>query len=295
MKHKFNSIKKNLYKISLIGFLFFLLLIIALILIRRCTNGVNITQNQLNSAALQTSNWIHTNGNYEQTRFYPGNQINTNNIKNLELAFSFKTKVKEMNETTPLISNGVMFFTTSHNYVYAINARNGLEIWKYKYKNKYGDYFSYACCSPANRGVAIKENLLFMGTLDGHLISLNSDTGKLVWDTQVVNEEENATKQLLEATYSEKMAPTVIGNKVLIGISGGENGIRGFLKAFDLKSGKLLWTFYTIPEKGHEGIWANRDATGHYLKRNISAEKEKIKKDRDFYKTLGGGFGRILQ
>jgi PQQ-dependent dehydrogenase (methanol/ethanol family) len=136
------------------------------------------------------------------------------------------------------------------------------------------------CCGPNNRGVAIHGNHLIMGTLDAKLIALDAKTGKLLWETQIEDPEKG---------YSETMAPTVVEDKVLIGTNGGEYGIRGFVKAFDAATGKLLWTFYTIPEKGHEGVWAKNDATGRDMKRDIEAEKAAFAKDASFYQTLGGG------
>src|ERR1700704_4934452 len=112
------------------------------------------------------------------------------------------------------------------------------------------------CCGPNNRGVAVAGGKLFMGTLDGKLVALDAATGKTVWATDIADPEKG---------YSETMAPTVIDNKVLIGTNGGEYGVRGFLKAFDTESGKLVWTFYTIPEKGHKGVWAEKDATGRNM------------------------------
>ena len=86
------------------------------------------------------------------------------------------------------------------------------------------------------------------------------------------------------------MAPVAVNGRILIGTNGGEYGIRGFVKSFDAKDGKLQWTFHTIPEKGHEGVWAVNDATGRNMKRDIAAEKEQLAKHGgDFYKTLGGG------
>jgi PQQ-dependent dehydrogenase (methanol/ethanol family) len=136
------------------------------------------------------------------------------------------------------------------------------------------------CCGPNNRGVAIENDRLFMGTLDAKLVALDAKTGKLLWEQQIADPEKG---------YSETMAPTVVNGKVLIGTNGGEYGIRGFVKAFDAKDGKLLWTFYTIPEKGHEGVWATKDATGRDMHRNIEAEKAAFAKDSSFYQTLGGG------
>src|SRR5437667_9967553 len=120
-----------------------------------------------------------------------------------------------------------------------------------------------------------------MGTLDAKLIALDGLTGKLVWEKQIADPEKG---------YSETMAPTVVENKVLIGTNGGEYGIRGFLKAFDADSGNLLWTFYTIPEKGHEGVWAEKDATGRHMHRDIAKERAALAQlGGDFYQTLGGG------
>nr|NDG06865.1 quinonprotein alcohol dehydrogenase [Oxalobacteraceae bacterium] len=122
---------------------------------------------------------------------------------------------------------------------------------------------------------------LFMGTLDAKLVSLDAKTGKLLWETEIADP---------ELGYSETMAPSVANGKVLIGTNGGEYGVRGFVKAYDANSGKLAWTFHTIPEKGHEGVWAENDATGRNMKRNIAAEKAALAKGGgDFYKTLGGG------
>ena len=137
------------------------------------------------------------------------------------------------------------------------------------------------CCGPNNRGVAIMGDRLFMGTLDAKLVALDAKTGKLLWETQIADP---------ELGYSETMAPVAVNGKVLIGTNGGEYGIRGFVKAFDADDGKLLWTFYTIPEKGHEGVWATNDATGRNMLRDIAAEKSSWpSKGGDFYKTLGGG------
>jgi|SRR5579871_1165208 len=238
---------------------------------------VNVTQGMLTGADKQQANWLHTNGGYSQTRFYPGSQINDSNVARLRPAFVFQTEVKESMETAPIVVNGTMFLTTSYNHVYAINAADGTEYWHYKHKM--GPITTF-CCGPNNRGVAVDGGKLFMGTLDSKLVALDAASGKLLWETQIADPDKG---------YSETMAPTVIDGKVLIGTNGGEYGIRGFVKAFDAGSGKLLWTFYTIPEKGHEGVWATKDATGRDMKRDIAAEKDALAKDSSFYQTLGGG------
>lgn len=237
-----------------------------------------VTQKRLNSAATDKSNWLHPNGDYTQARYYQGTQINSGNVSKLRPAFVFQTAVTESMETAPLVVDGVMFLTTSYNHVYAIDAATGEEYWHYK--QKLGPITVY-CCGPNNRGVAAADGLLFMGTLDAKLVALDAKTGKLVWETEIADPEKG---------YSETMAPTVVDGKVLIGTNGGEYGIRGFVKAFDAKTGNLLWTFHTIPEKGHEGVWATHDATGRNMLRDIAAEKKMLQTGgSDFYQTLGGG------
>jgi len=236
-----------------------------------------ITAAMLDGAGADPKNWIHPNGSYAQTRYYPGTQINTANVGKLRPAFVFQTAVLESMETAPIVVNGVMFLTTSFNHVYAINAATGEEYWHYKHKM--GPITTF-CCGPNNRGVAIEGDRIFMGTLDAKLVALDAKTGKVVWETQIADPEKG---------YSETMAPAVVEGKVLIGTNGGEYGVRGFLKAFDAKDGKLLWTFYSIPDKGHEGVWAENDATGRNMHRDVAAEKAAFAKDSSFYQTLGGG------
>ena len=239
-------------------------------------NMATVTQDMMNRAGADANNFLHTNGNYSQTRYYPASQINTSNVKNLRPAWIFQTEIVESLETSPLVINGVMYVTTSFNHVYALDAATGSQIWHYKHKM--GPITTY-CCGPNNRGVAAYGDKVFMGTLDARLIALNAKTGKKVWDTQIADP---------ELGYSETMAPTAVNGKILIGTNGGEYGVRGFVKAYDANSGRLLWTFHTTPEKSH-GVWATHDATGRDMLRDIAAEKAALKKLGDPYKTLGGG------
>ena len=240
-------------------------------------NFGSVSQSMLDNAGTDSKNWLHANGSYEQTRFYPASQINTGNVSKLRPAFVVQTAVLESMETAPLVVNGVMFITTSYNHVYAVNASTGEQYWHYKHK--IGPVSTY-CCGPNNKGVAISEGRLFMGTLDAKIVALDAKSGKLLWQTQIADP---------ELGYSETMAPTVVDGKVLIGTNGGEYGVRGFVKAFNAETGKLDWTFHTIPDKGHEGVWAENDATGRNMKRDIPAEKAALAKNADFFKTLGGG------
>jgi len=240
------------------------------------TGTMTVTQTMLNRAAGDSGNFLHTNGNYEQTRFYPSSQINKNNVSKLKVAWIFQTEIVESMETTPIIVNDVMYVTTSFNHVYALNAGTGKEIWHYKHKM--GPITTY-CCGPNNRGVAVYDNMVYMGTLDAQLVALDARDGSLVWKSQIAEP---------ELGYSETMAPTAVNGKILIGTNGGEYGIRGFVKAYDAKSGNLLWTFHSIPTNS-VGVWATHDATGRNMLRDIAAEKEALKRLGDPYKTLGGG------
>jgi len=238
---------------------------------------INVSQEMLTDADNQSTNWLHTNGSYEQTRFSTASQINAGNVRNLRPEFVFQTEVIESMETAPIVVDGVMFLTTAYDHVYAIDAVTGKEFWHYKHRLSAVTTF---CCGPNNRGVAISGGRLFLGTLDSKLVALEAKTGKVLWQTQIADPEKG---------YSETMAPTVVDNKVLIGTNGGEFGVRGFVKAFNAEDGKLLWTFHTIPEKGHEGVWATTDATGRDLHRDIAAEKAALAQNSSFYQTLGGG------
>src|SRR5262252_5434549 len=242
------------------------------------SNLVPVTQAMLDGAAKDSKDWIHANGDYTNSRYYPGKQINASNVKSLAPAFVFQTAVLESMETAPIVVDGVMFLTTSFNHVYAIDAVTGEEFWHYKHK--LGPIVT-VCCGNNNRGVAISEGKLYMGTIDAKLVALDAKTGKLLWEVQIADPDKG---------YSETMAPAVVDGKIIIGTNGGEYGIRGFVKAYDANDGKLLWTFYTIPDKGHEGVWAVNDATGRNMHRDIDAEKKQLTEGGGgFFNTLGGG------
>jgi len=235
-----------------------------------------VTQERLNAADKNANDFLLTNGNYAQTRFYPGKQISRDNVKNLHVAWIFQTDVKESLETSPIVVDGVMFVTTSFSHVYALDAKTGQQLWHYAHKM--GPITVY-CCGPNNRGVQVLNDRVYLATLDSKLIALNAKTGEVVWTTNIADP---------ELGYSETMAPTVVNDKVLIGTNGGEYGIRGFVRAYDAKTGKQLWNFHTIPENS-VGVWATKDATGRDMHRDIQAEKDTLAKIGDPYAKLGGG------
>jgi alcohol dehydrogenase (cytochrome c) len=236
----------------------------------------NVTQQMLDAAANDKNNFLHTNGDYTQKRYHTANQINAGNVRRLRPAWIFQTEVKESMETSPIVVNGVMYVTTSFSQVYALNAATGEQLWHYKHAM--GPITTY-CCGPNNRGVAVYEDKVYLATLDAKLVALDAKSGSKVWQSDVGDP---------ELGYSETMAPTVVKGKVLIGTNGGEYGIRGFVRAYDAKTGQQLWNFNTIPENS-VGVWATKDATGRDMHRNIQAEKDTLAKIGDPYAKLGGG------
>src|SRR5262245_42206065 len=217
-----------------------------------------VTQEMLSAAAKDTHNFLHTNGNYDQTRYSPLKQITTANVSKLRPAWIFQTEVKESLETTPIVVNGVMYITTSFSHVYALNAKTGEQYWHYKHKM--GPITTF-CCGPNNRGVAVYEDKVYLATLDAQLVALDAKTGSVVWKKDIADP---------ELGYSETMAPTVVKGKVLIGTNGGEYGIRGFVRAYDAKTGDQIWNFDTIADDS-AGVWATHDVDGRDLHRDIAA------------------------
>lgn len=235
-----------------------------------------VTQGLLTRAAGDGNNFLHTNGNYQQTRYFPNRQINVDNVANLRPAWIFQTDVVETMETTPIVVNGIMYVTTAFDHVYALDALTGQQIWHYKHNM--GAITTF-CCGPNNRGVAALNDKVYLGTLDAKLVALDAKTGKLVWESEIADP---------ALGYSETMAPTAVDGMILIGTNGGEYGVRGFVKAFDADSGDLKWTFHTTAENS-VGEWATHDATGRDMHRDIAAEKANLASQGDPYKTLGGG------
>jgi alcohol dehydrogenase (cytochrome c) len=170
-----------------------------------------------------------------------------------------------------------MYITTPYNTAIALDARTGRQLWRYEYKP--GIPSPVYCCGPNNRGIAIAGGMVYMATLDAHLVALEASTGKVQWDIEVSDG---------EAGYSETMAPLIVDNMVIIGTSGAEYGIRGFVRAYDRNDGHQLWNFYTVPDRGWEGIWAEKTGEGDDLHRDIAAEKAALPQYSDAWQRGGG-------
>ena len=144
-------------------------------------------------------------------------------------------------QSNPLVVDGVMYVTERPNDVMAVDAKTGRMYWLYRYTPSPE---ARVCCGANNRGVAILGDTLFMGTLDAHLIAIDAKNGKPLWNVAVAD---------VKLAYSITLAPLVVKDKVIVGVGGGEYGIRGFIAAYDAKTGKEAWRFYTIPGPGEPG------------------------------------------
>ncbi|MEE8214207.1 MAG: PQQ-binding-like beta-propeller repeat protein, partial [Alphaproteobacteria bacterium] len=242
--------------------------------------------NALVHAGNQSQDWLTYGGDLGQQRFVPNTEINTGNVHNLRVKWIFQTGVIGSFENTPIVEDGVMYVTTPYNHVFAVDARSGRQLWHYQHKLG----TTIFCCGPNNRGVAIFGDNVYMATLDTMLIALNKKTGELVWETEIADP---------EIGYSETLAPVIYKDKLIVGISGAEYGIRGFVSAYDTKSGKLVWRWHTIPApgeaqpdgaKGWEGVFAEKADGVNNLNRDVAGEKAAVKsgKYEDAWKFGGG-------
>jgi PQQ-dependent dehydrogenase (methanol/ethanol family) len=239
----------------------------------------NVTQQMLSNARNDGGkNWLMYGRDYTNQRWSPLTQINTGNVQNLRVSWIYQTGISRLGsfENTPIVVDGVMYITTPYNVAMAVDARTGRELWRYEHKLGTQIY----CCGPNNRGVAISGNIVYMATLDARLVALEAQTGKVKWDIEIADP---------EAGYSETMAPLIIDDMVIIGTSGAEYGIRGFLRAYNKDTGQQMWNFYTIPETGWEGRWAEKTWEGDYsLNRDIAAEKAAMSRYADAWQRGGG-------
>ncbi|MDG1988375.1 MAG: PQQ-dependent dehydrogenase, methanol/ethanol family [Halieaceae bacterium] len=203
-----------------------------------------VTVTRIVNADLEPQNWLTHGRTYSEQRFSPLDQINAENIESLGLAWSFKTGTTRGLEATPLVVDGIMYFSGSWSKAYAIDAQTGQELWKFDPKVP-GATARKACCDVVNRGLAIWQDRLFLGTLDGRLIALDRRDGSLVWETMTVDTTKN---------YTITGAPRIVKGKVIIGNAGADLGVRGYFTAYEADTGKELWRFYTVPANRNESI-----------------------------------------
>jgi alcohol dehydrogenase (cytochrome c) len=199
-----------------------------------------VDERRLAAAVAEPHNWLMYWGDYQSTHFSGLKQIDAANVRQLRAAWTFPMPGDSVLEATPLVVDSVMY-TTQPGVVVALDARSGRQIWRYARPQKAKSDYEI---NPFNRGAAIAGNRLFVGTLDAALVALDARTGLPLWETQVAD---------TMLGYSLTSAPLVVKDKVLVGITGGEFGARGFLDAYDAASGRRLWRWYAVPAPGEFG------------------------------------------
>jgi alcohol dehydrogenase (cytochrome c) len=203
-----------------------------------------VSYEELLNADQDTSSWLMYSRTYDGKRFVRLNQITPANVKRLQPVWVFATGGENRGlEATPLVHDGVIYLSADESRVFAIDARTGVAKWRFDPKVADEAERVY-CCGSNNRGVALLDNHVFVGTMDARLIALDQATGTVAWEAKVADWDKG---------YSITGAPLVVKDMVLTGIAGGEFGIRGFIKAFDAKTGAPRWTAYTIPGPGEAG------------------------------------------
>lgn len=266
--------------------------------------------------------WSSFGRDYTNQRMSPLTQINTENANRLTLAWQFKSGVSASFQATPIVMNGVMYVALPYNHVVALDAKSGKEIWRYKHERKANWKM---CCGPANRGVAVSDGKVFIGTVDARLIALDAGNGAKLWDIDVADDTaktEDISSLSKADAKSQKdmyggtgigiaMAPVVYRGKVIVGVTGvgyglhvdtprldaplgavigvnGRYGRPGFLAAYDVSDGRRVWQFDTIPSQGWEGIFAETTSDGMSLNRDIAAEKANLEQNKDAWRYGGG-------
>ncbi len=206
-------------------------------------SNTGVTFDRLLHADREPQNWLTYSGSYQSQRYSALTQLNPTNVKDLQMHWAFQARSIEKFEATPLVVDGVMYLTQAPNDIVALDAASGEIKWIYSYSPSRE---AKPCCGRVNRGVAILGNSIFMATIDAHLVAVNARDGKLLWDKELAK---------AEAGYAMTHAPLIIKDKVIVGVAGGEYGIRGFIAAYQAADGSEAWRFNTVPgpgEPGHE-------------------------------------------
>jgi len=185
----------------------------------------------------EPGNWMLHGRTYNEQRFSPLKLVNDKNAGELGLAWFYDLDTRRGQEATPIVVDGVMYFTTAWSKVFALNAATGTPLWSYDPK-VIPEWAVNACCDVVNRGVAVWGGKVFFGTLDGRLIALDAATGRRVWEKLTIDR---------KFRYTITGAPRVVKGKVIIGNGGAEMGVRGYVSAYDSETGEMAWRFYTVP------------------------------------------------
>jgi len=209
-----------------------------------------ITSQDLLDGLKDPTRWLTYGGDYSSQRHSPLTQITPENVNQLTAQWTFQTGTTGSFQTTPLVVDGVLYVTGYNNNAWAVDARSGRQIWRYR-REIPEDW--KGCCGAVNRGFGVLGDRLFMTTIDAHLVALDMRTGGVLYDVEIID---------YKAGYSATVAPLVVKDKVIVGVAGAEYGIRGFIDAYDAQTGKRAWRFYTVAKPGEPGgnTWPRGDA-----------------------------------
>ena len=224
-----------------------LLLAFAIVSLLPGGTSAQVTFERLLNADEEPHNWLTYSGTYSSNRHTKLDEITPENVDQLELSWVFQASSLEAFQATPLVVDGIMYLTEPVNTVVALDAKRGSVFWEYEYTPSPD---ARPCCGAVNRGLDILANTLFLATIDGKLIAIDAIAGKPLWSTTVADPTQG---------YALTLAPLVIKDKGIVGVAGGEYGIRGYIDAYDAATGEQAWRFYTIPgpgDPGHE-TWEN--------------------------------------
>ena len=208
-----------------------------------------ISYERILQAEDEPESWLTYNGSYMSQRYSRLTQIDQDNVGDLELRWLLQNQVFGAWQSSPIVADGVMYLTERPNSIMAVDPVTGRVFWKYVHTPAEN---ALVCCGANNRGVAVLGDRVFMGTLDARLVAVDRINGELLWDVEVGD---------VDLAYSVTMAPLAVKDKIIVGVGGGEFGIRGYVAAYYAESGELAWKTYTIPapgEPGHE-TWEGDD------------------------------------
>jgi PQQ-dependent dehydrogenase (methanol/ethanol family) len=243
--------------------------------------GQPVTEARLRAAPASQDGWLTYGRDWSNRRYVPLTEINRRTVTGLRRLWQYDPGImfrrSVRNESTPIVVDDLLIYTDHKDLVIALDARTGAERWRYQ-----PDLGATAlCCGVVNRGVAVYGDRVYLATLDGRVIALDRRTGAVAWDVPAATPAEG---------YSFTMAPLAADGKIIVGASGGEFGIRGFVDAYDPATGKRLWRFWTIPspeEGGWYGNWSRTTPDGEPLPRDIAQEKRDSARFADAWRKGG--------
>ncbi|MFN0120764.1 MAG: pyrroloquinoline quinone-dependent dehydrogenase [Blastocatellia bacterium] len=215
--------------------------LIPVILLLTIATSAQVPYERIRDAAREPASWLTYSGNYASHHYSALSKINRDNVARLKVAWMYQVRGRQHFEATPLVIDGVMYITDPPSDVTALDLRTGRPLWHYRRAIPAG---VPVCCGQVNRGVAALDDQIFVNTVDSHLVALDAKTGRVRWDIEVAD---------WKLAYTMTAAPLAIKDKIIVGIAGAEYGVRGFLDAYDPKTGRRLWRFWTTPGPGEPG------------------------------------------